>query len=78
MKNEKTTKKNGDLVIKVMMAILAAAVIILTVINSVPAFSNQKETTAGVTSAQNINTDANNANVTYYELLNETVEGYKA
>lgn len=76
MTNENTKKENNNLFIKVTMAVLAVAVIILTVINSVPAFSraeNAKE--SGVTTAETVNTDANSANVTYYELLNETVEG---
>ena len=76
MTNENTKKENNNLFIKVTMAVLAVAVIILTVINSVPAFSRAESSKeSGVTTAETVNTDANSANVTYYELLNETVEG---
>lgn len=79
MKNEKATRENGGLFIKITMAILAVTVIVLTVINSVPALSDKKiEKEQSVTTAETVNTEANSANVAYYELLNETVEGYKA
>ena len=68
----KNTKNNGDIIVKVLMAILAAVVIVLTVINSVPSFTNNKKSDNRITCAQNINTEANKANITYYELLDES------
>lgn len=79
MKNEKTTRENGGLFIKIMMAVLAVIVIVLTVINSVPAFSEAKdETESGITTAAVINTEANSVNEAYYQILNETVDNCRA
>ena len=79
MKNETKNRENDSLFIKITMAILALAVIVLTIINSVPAFAEKNaKNEASVTTAENVNDEANSANVTYYELLNETAENYKA
>ncbi len=79
MKNETTKRENDGLFIKITMAVLAIAVIALTIINSVPAFANKNtQSEANVTTAEHVNADANSANVTYYELLNETADNYKA
>lgn len=79
MNNETKKREKDGLFIKITMAVLAIAVITLTIINSVPAFADKNNhSESNVSTAEHVNADANSANVTYYELLNETADNYKA